>query len=46
LVAIAHQRGALVEYTGGGERHALLARCESHGRSITWLDEPAAASGA
>jgi hypothetical protein len=36
----------LVEYAEGGERHTLLARCESHGRSITWLDEPTAVTGA
>lgn len=35
---------SLIMYDEGRENHTLLARCESHGRSITWLDAASAAS--
>lgn len=32
----------LINYADGIERHTLLARCESHGRAMRWLDEATA----
>ena len=36
---------ALIDYTDGSARRTLLARCESHGRTMRWLDQATAASG-